>query len=83
MTEREALYTWCGDVLPEVNDSEQNVFLDKEGYIFDEAPYFSEKFILNFMAYRTLDVQRPRLRESIFLQITFRNLSLLSKSSKV
>ena len=58
MTEREALYTWCGDVLPEVNDSEQKCFfLDKEGYIFDEAPYFSGEVYFKF--YGLSDVGRP------------------------
>ncbi|MDO8659580.1 MAG: hypothetical protein Q7K54_03170 [Candidatus Parcubacteria bacterium] len=57
MTEREALYTWCGDVLPEVNDSEQKCyFLDKDGYIFDEAPYFSGEVYFKFYGLVNVDI---------------------------
>lgn len=49
MTEREALYTWCGEVLPELNESgEKCYFLDRDGYIFDEAPYFSGEVYFKF-----------------------------------
>ncbi len=49
LTERVGLYTWCG------NNPEENIsvdkkcyFLDKDGYIFDEAPYFSGEVYFKF-----------------------------------
>ncbi|MFA6301273.1 MAG: hypothetical protein WC609_02895 [Candidatus Paceibacterota bacterium] len=49
MTEREAKYVWCGDVLPEANDDNQKCyFMDSAGYLFDEAPYFSGEVYFKF-----------------------------------
>lgn len=49
LTERTALYTYCGKILPEINTSEQKCyFMDESGYIFDEAPYFSGDVYLRF-----------------------------------
>jgi hypothetical protein len=44
VSEREPAYLWCGMTLPdEASELEENkcYFMDREGYIFDEAPYFS------------------------------------------
>ncbi|MDE2399810.1 MAG: hypothetical protein KGL67_02260 [Patescibacteria group bacterium] len=42
VTERIPEYTWCGATPPATgNDKETCYFLDKDGYIFDQAPYFS------------------------------------------
>ena len=58
LTEREAKYTWCGtgvssvEILqgsptPEI-PKEKCYFLDENGYIFDEAPYFSGEVYFKF-----------------------------------
>ena len=42
VTEREALYIWCNATLPESDTAAQKCyFMDENGYIFDEAAYFS------------------------------------------
>ncbi len=48
--EREAKYLWCGDKIPEVADeSDQKCyFADTDGYIFDNAPYFSGSVYFKF-----------------------------------
>ncbi len=62
VSEYEGEYTWCGDVLPpasaggaqaslpavggEINN--KCYFLDTNGYVFDEAPYFSGNVYLKF-----------------------------------
>lgn len=48
LTEREAKYTWCGDTLTSENIKEQCYFLDKVGYIFEEAPHFSGEVYFKF-----------------------------------
>jgi hypothetical protein len=49
LSEREAKYTWCGNVLPEANDDNQECyFLDEDGYLFDKAPYFSGEVYFKF-----------------------------------
>ena len=49
ITEREAKYLWCGNVLPEANsDNQQCYFLDENGYLFDNAPYFSGNVYFKF-----------------------------------
>ena len=50
VTEREPLYTWCGENIPEADTAENQIcyFLDKEGYVFDEAPYFSGDVYFKF-----------------------------------
>ncbi|MEX2029314.1 MAG: hypothetical protein WD963_02425 [Candidatus Paceibacterota bacterium] len=47
ITEREALYMWCGETLPEPVDV-KCYFIDKEGYIFAESPYFSGEVYFKF-----------------------------------
>lgn len=62
MDERVGLYTWCGITLPtqtdltKSNTNEQRCyFLDKNGYIFDEAPYFSGEVYFKFYGETVLD----------------------------
>lgn len=40
ITEREGIYLWCGGMFPEPENT-QCYFMDKVGYVFAEAPYFS------------------------------------------
>ena len=58
LTEREAKYTWCGIIFsgvgipqgsPIPEKKEKNCyFMDEDGYIFDEAPYFSGEIYFKF-----------------------------------
>jgi len=58
VTERVAKYTWCGTEIPGVgipqgsptpeSPTEKCFFLDEDGYIFDEAPYFSGEVYFKF-----------------------------------
>lgn len=41
VSERKALYTWCGNTPPAIVDQTTCYFIDENGYIFDQAPYFS------------------------------------------
>ena len=51
LSEREGEYTWCGGDLPAKDSKSENVkcyFMDAIGYIFDEAPYFSNDVYFKF-----------------------------------
>ncbi len=49
VNERTALYTYCGAVTGTETDSSQKCyFMDEDGYIFDEAPYFSGEVYSKF-----------------------------------
>ncbi len=63
ITERQAKYIWCGAT---VSDSKCN-FIDEDGYIFDEAPYFSGEVYFKFYGAQT---------ESYFYKQNFKQLIL-------
>ncbi len=46
LTERKALYTWCG--ASPTSPSDNCYFVDENGYIFDQAPYFSGEVYFKF-----------------------------------
>lgn len=47
--ERTGIYTWCGATIPQNIDSSQKCyFMDMDGYIFDEAPFFSGEVYFKF-----------------------------------
>jgi cell division septal protein FtsQ len=48
LSERIAQYTWCGNIPPQTNNEQQCYFMDENGYIFDEAPYFSGAVYFKF-----------------------------------
>ena len=48
LTEREAKFTWCGEKLPEDSSAEKCYFMDENGYIYVEAPYFSGDVYFKF-----------------------------------
>lgn len=47
LSEREALYTWCGESVL-ITEVSKCYFLDSSGYVFDEAPYFSGEVYFKF-----------------------------------
>ena len=58
VAERTASYTWCGNT-PVVESEEKCYFLDEDGYIFDEAPYFSGEVYFKF--YGVTHEARPNM----------------------
>lgn len=51
VNERVGLYTWCGEDLPAEGVNFEDVkcyFMDAQGYIFDQAPYFSGDVYFKF-----------------------------------
>jgi hypothetical protein len=54
LSERQGKYTWCGEAylgakLPSGEEGEQKCyFVDEDGYVFDEAPYFSGEVYFKF-----------------------------------
>lgn len=77
--ERLGLYTWCGDSgTPELSSESSGVplercyFLDEDGYIFDEAPYFSGDVYFKFYG--------PAQSGSHFLGENFKQLLLFKQN---
>jgi hypothetical protein len=59
--ERIGLYTWCGESLPTEGVGLEDVkcyFMDREGYIFDQAPYFSGDVYFKFFGPLTLEKEK-------------------------
>lgn len=48
VSEREGSYTWCGNNFSIESKDSKCYFMDEDGYIFDEAPYFSSDVYLKF-----------------------------------
>jgi len=68
LTEREAKYTWCGDSAEarlSQNSENKCYFVDEDGYVFDEAPYFSGNIYFKFYGTQT---------ESYFSKQNFKQL---------
>ena len=67
VAERKALYTWCGAIPPVAavtGNSLNCYFVDENGYIFDQAPYFSGN--VYFKLYGLPDSVSPSLSEETF-----------------
>lgn len=80
MAERVGLYIWCGTALPETNTQEQKCyFLDKDGYIFDEAPYFSGEVYFKFYGETVLNNDGIP-SESYFFPDIFSKLTLFKET---
>ena len=73
LDERVPLYTWCGVTMPDLTNSstEKCYFLDKDGYIFDEAPYFSGEVYFKF--YGQAEVGTYFSKENFQQLISFKN----------
>ena len=76
VTEHQPLYTWCGvDLSVILEDTEKPhkcYFLDKDGYVFDEAPYFSGDVYFKFYGLQGVNPENPT--GSYFAQEYFQNL---------
>jgi hypothetical protein len=46
--ERDSKFIWCGVSSPQIGIKEKCYFMDENGYIFDEAPYFSGEVYFKF-----------------------------------
>lgn len=71
ITERVALYTWCGEELPPVElakEKEDCRFVDNKGFVFDQAPYFSGNVYFKFYG---------KLENSVFEEQKFHQYSNL------
>lgn len=78
VSEREAKYLWCG-VMPLSgvgHPTEACYFLDDEGYIFDEAPYFSGEVYFKF--YGSPDGEAENPTGSYFSPQNFKQLILFT-----
>ena len=69
LSERIALYTWCG---VKSEEDKKCYFMDEDGYVFDEAPYFSGDIYFKF--YGLLDTVNPL--GSYFSKQNFKQLIL-------
>src|SRR6185369_2504360 len=78
VTEREGVYTWCGDVPSESNNESKCYFMDKSGYIFDEAPFFSGDVYFKF--YGKLDLKDDSPLGANFSPENFSKLVSFKKS---
>ncbi|MDD5721381.1 MAG: hypothetical protein PHT16_02965 [Candidatus Pacebacteria bacterium] len=76
LIEREAKYTWCGSTdvgrpnfgrPTSVDNTEQCYFVDEDGYVFDQAPYFSGNVYFKFYGTQS---------ESYFSKQNFKQLIL-------
>lgn len=77
LTERTGSYIYCGVIPPELDifssessNGEKCYFMDEDGYIFDEAPYFSGEIYLKFYG----SLGRDNILGSYFSQSNFKNL---------
>jgi len=59
VSEYDGKYLWCGINIPENFTSQQCYFLDPDGYIFDEAPYFSGEVFFKFYGKLDSDSENP------------------------
>jgi len=79
VTERSGKYIWCGETvnLESKPQIEKCYFLDDEGYIFDEAPYFSGEVYFKFYGYVDLTDGLPT--GSYFFKENFKNVILFKQ----
>ena len=76
LSERIALYTWCGVTPYRPNEEKERCyFLDENGFIFDEAPYFSGEVYLKF--YGGVGVNEGSPSGLYFIEPNFKRLIAL------
>ncbi len=82
VTEREPLYTWCGANPPAgAEEIQACYFLDREGYVFDEAPYFSGEVYFRFYGSPGVNLENPA--GSYFAPEYFKNLVSFKQNLEV
>ncbi len=82
VNERTAYFTWCGEI-PEdatINIEEKCYFVDDEGYIFDEAPYFSGEVYFKFYGTNNININDPT--GSYYAKDIFNKLIILNTTLK-
>ncbi len=85
LTERTAEYLWCGENLPDEQNQkisyQKCYFLDESGYLFDEAPYFSDEVYFKFYG---LPEQLETITDSFlgqyFQQVNFKQFVLFKNA---
>lgn len=73
LVEREPLFTWCGFEPPADLEEEKCYFMDEDGYIFDEAPYFSGNVYFKFYGQNGIEIDPPlgnRFAPEYFYELT-------------
>lgn len=93
LTERTALYTWCGDTMNLIvglsssnsTTKEKCYFLDEAGYIFDEAPYFSGDVYFKFYGLANFGTyfSKENFRQLIYFKDTLLRIGLKPVSLSV
>lgn len=69
VSERAPEYTWCGIIPPQTTEKEICYFLDKDGYIFDEAPYFSGEVYFKFYGKANVGTYFSKENQENFAQL--------------
>lgn len=69
VSERAPEYTWCGTIPPQTTEKETCYFLDKDGYIFDEAPYFSGEVYFKFYGKANVGTYFSKENQENFAQL--------------
>ena len=78
LIEREASYMWCDTTLPESDVAGQKCyFMDENGFIFDEAAYFSGGVYFKF--YGKISVEENSLSGTYFAKENFYKFILFKK----
>ena len=82
VSEYNGKYTWCGNDIPLDESLEENkcYFLDENGYVFDEAIYFSGNVYFKFFGKIKEDLENPI--GSFYLPDTFQNIVSLIENLK-
>ncbi|OGI95218.1 hypothetical protein A2917_01025 [Candidatus Nomurabacteria bacterium RIFCSPLOWO2_01_FULL_42_17] len=68
VTEREAEYIWCGENISETPIKPENdvcFFVDRDGYVFDPAPYFSNNVYFKLFGPLVGDYFSPEIFDKI------------------
>jgi hypothetical protein len=80
VSEHEGKYLWCGALIPVLMNTGDNkcYFLDSDGYIFDEAPYFSGEVYFKFYGDVGSDDKNPSgsyfMKDKFIKIIEFKNM---------
>jgi cell division septal protein FtsQ len=81
VTERTGMYLWCGDVPRVLSASlEPCQFIDDEGVLFSEAPYFSGPvhFVI-FGRKESANIIEPELGTSLFAEVDIASFMMIEK----